>query len=265
MKDMPKNAVSPLSIPMKRTIPKSGRFHHVPQTDKGTEIWLLTLSDLLMLLMIFFVVLFGLELEHQRKTKQLLQATAGTQTKPQQQELLAHASVIPHPSPTKAAISASLEKELIAALNREKGEPDILIERIADLVILTFPERIVFDSGRAKIKPSAYATLVKVGTFIRERPYLAVEVQGHTDDRPINNMRYPSNWELSADRAMGVSKALIGLGVNPTRLSVKGYGEYRPHVVNDSNANRLKNRRVEIQFSILPQSETTLPRGRELN
>jgi len=83
---------------------------------------------------------------------------------------------------------------------------------------------------------------------------LAVEVQGHTDDRPINNMRYPSNWELSADRAMGVSKALIGLGVNPTRLSVKGFGEYRPHVPNDSDDHRLNNRRVEIQFSILPQS-----------
>jgi len=252
--DRPENAASPLPIPVKRTIPKSGRFHHIPQTDKGTEIWLLTLSDLLMLLMIFFVVLFGLELEHQRKTKQSLQATAVVQTEPKHQEGLAHASDIPHPSPAKATMSASLEKELIAALNREKAEPDILIERIADFVVLTFPERIVFDSGRAQIKPSAHATLGKVATFIRERPYLAVEVQGHTDDRPINNMRYPSNWELSADRAMGVSKALIGLGVNPTRLSVKGYGEYRPHVANDSDANRLKNRRVEIQFSILPQS-----------
>ena len=215
---------------------------------------MLTLSDLLMLLMIFFVLLFGLEMEHQRKTKQLLQAAAAAQTESKQQEMLAPASAFPHPSSANTVMCTSLEKDLIAALNREKGEPDILIERTADLVILTFPERIVFDSGRAQIKPSAQATLGKVATFIKERPYLAVEVQGHTDDRPINNIRYPSNWELSADRAMGVSKALIGLGVNPTRLSVKGFGEYRPHVPNDSEANRLNNRRVEIQFSILPQS-----------
>ena len=252
MTDKPGNTVPPPPIPIQRTIPKSGRYQHKPQTDKGAEIWLLTLSDLLMLLMIFFVVLFGLEMEHQRKSKQLLQATATAQTEPEQQEMLAHASVIPPPSSANATMSASLEKELIAALNREKGEPDLLIERIADLVVLTFPERIVFDSGRAQIKSSAHGTLGKVATFIKERPYLAVEVQGHTDDRPINNVRYPSNWELSADRAMGVSKALIGMGVNPTRLSVKGFGEYRPHVPNDSDAHRLNNRRVEIQFSLLP-------------
>ena len=254
MKDMSENAVSPLPIPIKRTIPKSAHFQNKPLAEKGAEIWLLTLSDLLMLLMIFFVVLFGLELEHQRKTRQLLQATATAQADPKQQEILAHPSVVPHPSSANEKVSASLEKELIAALGGEKSEKDILVERIADLVILTFPERIVFDSGRARIKPSAHATLGKVATFIKERTYLAVEVQGHTDDRPINNMRYPSNWELSADRAMGVSKALIGLGVNPTRLSVKGFGEYRPHVPNDSDDHRLNNRRVEIQFSILPQS-----------
>jgi len=254
MNGVPENAIPPLPIPIKRTILKSARLQPKAPTDKGTEIWLLTLSDLLMLLMIFFVVLFGLELEQQRKTKHLLQATATTQTEPKQQEILAQASAVPDPSSANAKMSASIEKDLIAALNRGKGDPDILIQRIADLVILIFPERIVFDSGRAQIKPSAQATLGKVAIFIKERPYLAVEVQGHTDDKPINNLRYPSNWELSADRAMGVSKALIGLGVNPTRLSVKGFGEYRPHVPNDSDDHRLNNRRVEIQFSILPQS-----------
>jgi len=254
MKGMEENSISPLPIPIKKTTPNSARFRRKPPTEKGAEIWLLTLSDLLMLLMVFFVVLFGLELEHQRRTKHLPQATATTQTEPKRPEMHAEASALPHPSSANAKMSASLEKELIAALNRENDEPDILIERIADLVILTFPERIVFDSGRAQIKPSAHGTLGKVASFIKERPYLAVEVQGHTDDRPINNMRYPSNWELSADRAMGVSKALIGLGVNPTRLSVKGFGEYRPHVPNDSDDHRLNNRRVEIQFSILPQS-----------
>ena len=244
------NLVPDAPIPLRRTIAKSGSGQHRSPADKGTEIWLLTLSDLLLLLMIFFVVLFGLELERQRKIKQPLQATAPVQAEPSAQENLAHASAPPVTTP----MSASLEKELIVALNREKGEAEILIERIADLVVLTFPERIVFDSGRAQIKPSAHTTLSKVATFIKERPYLAIEVQGHTDDRPISSPRYPSNWELSADRAMGVSKALIGLGVNPTRLSVKGFGEYRPHVPNDSDDHRLNNRRVEIQFSILPRS-----------
>jgi chemotaxis protein MotB len=254
MKDQQGNTVPPLPILIKRATPKSVRFQYAPQTEKGTEIWLLTLSDLLMLLLIFFVVLFGLGLERQKKTKQLAQVGVPTQTESKQPERLDPARGIPDPSAAKGKMSASLERDLLAVLNREKDQKDVLVERIEDLVILTFPERIVFDSGQARLKPSAYATLDKVASFIKERPYLAVEVQGHTDDKPINNTRYPSNWELSGDRAMQVSKALIDLGVNPTQLSVKGFGEYRPHVPNDSDANRLKNRRVEIQFSIPPQS-----------
>jgi len=117
---------------------------------------------------------------------------------------------------------------------------------------LTFPERIIFDPGQAQVKSSAQATLDKVADFIKERAYLIVEVQGHTDNQPINTVRYPSNWELSVDRATQVARALIGMGVNPLQLSVKGFGEYHCLYPNDSDENRLKNRRVEIQLSILP-------------
>jgi len=155
--------------------------------------------------------------------------------------------------PSLLSKSASVEKDLTAIFSREKGQQEVMVERVADLVILTFPERIVFDPGQAQLKPAAQTTLDKVASFIKERPYLIVEVQGHTDDQPISNTRYPSNWELSVDRATQVAKALIGLGVNPTHLSVKGFGEYHSLYPNDSDENRLKNRRVEIQFSSPPQ------------
>jgi chemotaxis protein MotB len=85
-------------------------------------------------------------------------------------------------------------------------------------------------------------------------PYLRVEVQGHTDDRPINTKRYPPNRELSVDRATQVVKTLIALGLDPAQISGKGFGEYRNLYPNDSDSNRGKNRRVEIQFSLPPQS-----------
>ena len=245
------NMLGSLPILMKKAGPKPLRFQNKPQTEKGNEIWLVTLSDLLMLLMIFFVVLFGMALQREKKAQPPVQAAAAIQLEPKEEdEMFNQARVIS----TKTNVSAFLETDLIAALNREKGQSDVMIERIADRVILTFPERIVFDPGHARLKPSAQTTLDKVASFINERPFLIVEVQGHTDDRPINNIRYPSNWELSVDRAMQVSRALIGLGVNPTQISVKGFGEYRPHVPNDSEASRLTNRRVEIQFSLPPQS-----------
>jgi chemotaxis protein MotB len=69
---------------------------------------------------------------------------------------------------------------------------------------------------------------------------------------PIHNQRYPSNWELSADRATQVAKSLVQLGINPVKISAKGFGEYHPLYSNDSDAGRLKNRRVELQFSLIP-------------
>jgi chemotaxis protein MotB len=231
-------------LPAKKVLPRPFGFQYRPQTDRGNEIWLVTLSDLLMLLMIFFVVLFGMALQREKKVQSIVHAAAVVQTEPKENIVTL---------PQKNA-PASIETDLVAALQREKGQSDVMIERIADRVILTFPERIVFDPGQAGLKSSAQGTLNKVASFINERPFLTVEVQGHTDDRPISNARYPSNWELSVDRAMQVSKALIAVGVTPTQLSVKGFGEYRPHVPNDSDAARLTNRRVEIQFSVSPQS-----------
>jgi chemotaxis protein MotB len=244
-------------LPMKRTNPKPLRSPGYAETNKGAEIWLITLSDLLLLLVIFFVILFGMELQ---KHPPGISVRAESKKSPMENPT---ASPIENPpgknagatgeDPSLPGTTASIEKDLVAALNRETDRQEVTVKRVANLVTLTFPERIVFDPGHARLKPSAQATMDKVASFIMERPDLIVEVQGHTDDRPINNTRYPSNWELSVDRATQVAKALIGLGVDPSRFSVKGFGEYRPLDPNDTDENRLKNRRVEIQFALPPR------------
>jgi chemotaxis protein MotB len=201
-----------------------------------------------MLLVIFFVVLFSMELQKRVPT---------TAAHAEAKETASAAK----PEHAALNISASVEKDLASTLNTEKSEPEVAIKRDANVVVLTFPERIIFDPGQAQVKSSAQATLDKVADFIKERAYLIVEVQGHTDNQPINTVRYPSNWELSVDRATQVARALIGMGVNPLQLSVKGFGEYHCLYPNDSDENRLKNRRVEIQLSILPnevQAKTSL-------
>lgn len=234
-------------IPLKRKNPGPLRSGNRVEMDKGPEIWWITLSDLLMLLLIFFVILLGMEL--QKKDGPNL-AGRGEARESQVEKVTA---IDPVPSPTERA--AAVERELIAALNLDNGSQEVMVKRVSDLVTLTFPERIAFDPGHARLKSSAQPTLDKVATFIKERPSLLVEVQGHTDDRPINNSRYPSNWELSVDRATQVARALIGLGVDPTRFSVKGFGEYRSLNPNDSDEHRFLNRRVEIQFALPPRGE----------
>jgi chemotaxis protein MotB len=221
--------------------------------ETGNEIWLLTLSDLLMLLLIFFVLLFGLTLHQQSKTVAPpplpvnaipVMPASSTETQPSPPE------AIPGFSPTEAA--SSLESDLVAMLGDNQVEQGVTVERRSQSIVVTFPERIMFDSGLSQMKPSVRPLLEEVSVFILGHPEVSIEIQGHTDDRPISNQRYPSNWELSADRASQVAKALVQQGIDPQRLSIKGFGEYRPRYANDSDLNRLKNRRVEIQFSLIP-------------
>jgi chemotaxis protein MotB len=220
--------------------------------ERGNDLWLLTLSDLLLLLMVFFVILFGLALQ---------QKSASSDSP----VLQAKAAVIPEEIPREKPVPSlegadpprgidSLESALRSTLDDKDQEGQVMIARRADNLFLIFPETIVFDPGQAQLKPSARSILEKVASLASSHPHLLVEVQGHTDNKPIHNKRYASNWELSVDRATQVVKALIGLGLNPVQISGKGFGEYRALYPNDSDSNRHKNRRVEIQFSLAPSS-----------
>jgi chemotaxis protein MotB len=84
-------------------------------------------------------------------------------------------------------------------------------------------------------------------------------VAGHTDDKAIHTARFPSNWELSTERAVTVARFLISKGMKPESLGAVGYGEFDPLVANDSDEHRAQNRRIEIQLqpnlSELPSME----------
>ena len=84
----------------------------------------------------------------------------------------------------------------------------------------------------------------------------AIQVEGHTDNLPIETERFPSNWELSAVRASSVVRLLIAKGVSPARLTAAGYGETRPLEPNDSEEGRRRNRRVTVMVS---SEETVSP------
>jgi chemotaxis protein MotB len=221
------------------------------QSEKGHDLWLLTLSDLLLVLLIFFVLLFATLQQQPEAAHAPAPETAAA----------VEAEERPVEAPPDQALEAtsgeklsSLETDLRTTLGEEAGTAGLTVTRTADHLVLTFPERIAFDPGRAELKLSAEPILDKVALLALAHPDFFMEVQGHTDDRPINTRRYPSNWELSVDRATQVARALISLGFDPARITVKGYGEYRPLFPNEGDLSRQKNRRVEIQFSLPPQS-----------
>ncbi len=104
---------------------------------------------------------------------------------------------------------------------------------------------ILFGSGSAHLEREALPVLERLGA-IMSRFANPIEVRGHTDNKPISSLVFPTNWELSAARAASVVRLLAESGVEPARLSAIGYGEYQPIADNDTEAGRSRNRRVSV-------------------
>ncbi len=144
-----------------------------------------------------------------------------------------------------AKLKAELEEKL-------RGIEGVSLSMQDKGLVITFLDEVLFDSGKDKIKSSAYAALDKVASVITsEAKDFNIGVEGHTDNVPIKFSKWASNWELSTARATSVLHYLVSKGVSPEKLAAIGYGEYRPVTSNDSAEGRKKNRRVEIV--ILPE------------
>lgn len=140
-------------------------------------------------------------------------------------------------------------------LQREIGDKQVKLEMAERGLVLTFVAEVLFDSGKAEVKPQARETLGKVASVISQKvPDRDIGIDGHTDNDPIKHSGWKSNWELSTGRATSVLHVLEEEGVDPRRLVASGYGEYRPVTSNDSSEGRQQNRRVEIV--IIPKQLT---------
>jgi len=131
------------------------------------------------------------------------------------------------------ASNLGMEKEITVSFHK-KG----FAVRLADTVM--------FELGMAELTSEALPLLNKIGSFLSGKPY-PIRIEGHTDNLPIHNKKFPSNWELSTSRAVNVLRYFIEeLSISQERLSAVGFGEFQPICPNDSPEQRAKNRRVEI-------------------
>jgi chemotaxis protein MotB len=144
----------------------------------------------------------------------------------------------------------SLEDQLRAELESK----DVTISKLQGKLTVNILDRILFDSGEAILKPDGEVVLQKVASILRQHPEIKVHVIGHTDNVPIRataRSRFPSNWELSTERALTAVRFLTEhAGVPPQRLGAVGYGEFRPIADNTTAEGRARNRRIAI--TILP-------------
>ncbi|WP_017756144.1 flagellar motor protein MotS [Calidifontibacillus oryziterrae] len=245
------------------------------KTEKrsGSAAWMTTFSDMTMLILVFFILLFSMSQIDLVKFEAIAESF-----KKSTLNFDGYPSVIKNPKPSEnPKISKSNqeneeEQEENQDNNNQQGgsESDSLQQLMAEVnkfleengltevisanreergVVLVLQEKVLFASGNAELLPAAYPFLDKVGTLLNSVPN-PIKVEGHTDNRPISTYRFPSNWELSTARAASVVRYLeANHNLEKTRFYVVGYGETRPIVDNTGPENWAKNRRVEIVIS----------------
>lgn len=140
-------------------------------------------------------------------------------------------------------------EDLLEKMKGEIAKGEVTISELKGKLTVNMVDAILFDSGKAEVKPEGQAVLQKVISILKDVKDKAIRTEGHTDNVPIIGMlakRYPTNWELSAARAINVTRYLQEQGLNPAILSAVAYGEHKPVSANDTPEGKQKNRRIEI-------------------
>jgi chemotaxis protein MotB len=144
---------------------------------------------------------------------------------------------------------SSTYEQLVDKMKGEIAKGQVTISELKGRLTVNMVDAILFDSGRAEIKPDGLVVLGKVIEILKSVDDKAIRIEGHTDAIPISGsltQRYPTNWELSAARAINVARYLQKQAINPATLSAAGFGEFKPVADNDTPEGRAKNRRIEI-------------------
>ena len=163
---------------------------------------------------------------------------------------------------TNVALVYNLKKDL-----ENLNDEDIEVQVKGTKVFVSISDKLLFQSGAADVGGKAAEILSKVAKVVKGNPDLEVTVEGHTDNVPISTARFPDNWALSSARALAIVKALSNqYGVDPSRLSAAGRGEFSPKADNSTPEGRAMNRRTEIiltpkldQFFKLLEAPETIP------
>lgn len=234
----------------------------------GAPKWMVTYSDMITLILVFFILLFSVSQIDSVKFDAVSESFRNRMI------FDFYPSAVPMDNPTESSSHIESDKnsnefesptnvpdrhdveiddslgnlidDVEAFLDDQELNNVITASRTERGVILVLQESILFDPGEAVILDSGKPFLTKIGHLLKEIPNL-VKVEGHTDSTPMATYRYPSNWELSGARASSVIRFLVQeYEFNMSRFSLAGFGETQPVESNNSTENMQKNRRVEI-------------------
>ncbi|MYN26107.1 flagellar motor protein MotD [Duganella levis] len=234
------------------------------------ERWLISYADFITLLFAFFVVMYAISAVNIGKYKVFSDALgnafggqgSATPVNTQVQNL-----PIPNPGLKRRTEMLRKEKEQMTRLAQDLlstmaplvKEGKVRVTQNSRGVSVEINASVLFDPGEAKLMPESVEALRAVANLLKSDTH-NVQVEGHTDNQPIANPRYPSNWELSSVRASSVVRLFIDAGVAPTRLTAVGFSSNQPVADNDSPLGRARNRRVAVTIlSGIPDPSTEVP------
>ena len=234
--------------------------------EEDSTLW--SFVDLMTLLLILFILFYSHALTRKESTE--------NPSSPQPQASVEQCFEIQDSPVASEPMAGHQEQARQDMPKTEEEKPDASLEQLQEQVlqtvsdeikndfstrwnqkrlVLVLGERIAFNVGEANLLPDFQPTLKQIAGFISSQKGYNVSVAGHTDDAPINTAQFPSNWELSAIRAVNVAKFMISSGVNPHRVSIEGYSAYRPLHANTTDDNKHANRRVEITLIKEPENK----------
>ncbi|MDC3412679.1 flagellar motor protein MotB [Aquibacillus sp. 3ASR75-11] len=242
--------------------------------DKGAPRWMVTYSDMMTLILVFFILLFSMSqidlvkfeaiaesfrnrmvfefypspvpMDNPAETSDPIESEVRSNDIDLPKESYQGAIQQPEESSENDESLDSLLNAVQSFLDEQNLNDVITANHTEEGVVLILQEQVLFESAEANIIDAGKPFLDKVGTLLSNIPN-QVRVEGHTDNRPISNYRFPSNWELSAARASSVIRYVIDQQeIQENRFIAVGYGDTRPVVPNTSPENWNKNRRVEI-------------------
>lgn len=221
------------------------------EEHENAERWLLTYSDLITLLLAFFIMMYVFSKRDAYKydevashLKTIFSGGTGVAGKG------SVTATSPIDMPSRGASSGEIKRQLEGEFmdkNREKpGGENISVLSDERGVVIRVLDKTFFDEGKADLKEGAKDALDRIVPIIKNIDN-HIRIEGHTDNVPINTAEFKSNWELSVRRATEVVRYLIEKrGLAPERASAAGFAEHRPVAVNNSPKNRALNRRIEI-------------------
>lgn len=239
---------------------------------KNHERWMVSYADFITLLFAFFVVMYAISSVNEGKYKTLSDALGEAFSNKEQQVNEIDPIQIGTPPTTIQPIPLENPETTEDVEEKRKLSEEILKERkqlseasgqfeqvlgpfIDDKLVavkkndywieLEMNSEMLFLSGEAELSKKALPVLKKIVEVINPLPNM-INIEGHTDDVPIDNIKFRSNWDLSSARATSVVHEFVKAGINPLRLSAIGYGEFHPIGDNKTEQGRFQNRRVVL-------------------